>query len=139
MSEHVLTVLRAKRADISSQVHDTENKLAKLRGAMANLDAAMAILTPDHPDYVPGRQRKTRYFAMHELSRLIGETMRDAAKPLSAGEIAATIIAAKGYRSGSHLAITKMIVARLKAFAGQGGVTRLGKTRGAKWAVSVQD
>lgn len=137
MSEHVLAVLRAKRAEIAEQVTDTEKKLAKLRAAMANLDAAMNILSPDHPDYVPRRQRKTRYFAMHELSRLIRDTMRAAGKPLSAGEIAASILAAKGYPDSSHLAITKMIIARLNAFMKQGSVVRHGKTRGAKWAVAA--
>lgn len=41
MDEHVLAVLRAKRTESAGQVHDTEKKLAKLRGALANLDASL--------------------------------------------------------------------------------------------------
>jgi len=139
MSEHVLTVLRSKRTEIAGQVHDTEKKLAKLRAALANLDAAMNILTPEHPDYVPARGRKTRYFAMNELSRLIRETLRDAAKPLSAGEIAATIGAAKGYPPASLPAITKMILARLNVLTIRGEITKTGRTRDARWAIITPD
>src|SRR5579862_6162012 len=96
MAEHVLTVLRAKRDAISEQVHDTDRKLTKLRAALANLDAAIGILSPDHPDYVAPRKPKKRYFGHNELARLVREALRDATKPLSAGEIAAGIMAAKG-------------------------------------------
>ncbi|HEX3430120.1 MAG TPA: hypothetical protein VHT03_04470 [Rhizomicrobium sp.] len=83
MAEHVLTFLRAKRDAISGQVHDTEKKLAKLRGALANLDAAMGILSPDHPDYIARAKSKKRYFGHNELARLVREILRDANRPLS--------------------------------------------------------
>ncbi|MGH6889409.1 MAG: hypothetical protein ACREHF_09455 [Rhizomicrobium sp.] len=136
MAEHVLTVLRAKRLEIAAQVHDTEKKLAKMRAALANLDAAMGILSPDHPDYLPDRRRRSRYFAVNELARLVREALRDASKPLTAAEVAAAIMAAKGLTPAHHLAVTKMVIARLGAFATTGAVTKLGKTKGARWAVS---
>jgi hypothetical protein len=46
---HVIAALRAKRLEIAAHVHDTEKKLAKLRSSLANLDAAMNLLTPGHP------------------------------------------------------------------------------------------
>jgi hypothetical protein len=73
MSEtHVISALRAKRLEIAAHVHDTEKKLAKLRASLANLDAAMNLLTPGHPDAVPPRRgyRRTKYFARNELPRL---------------------------------------------------------------------
>ena len=114
MSDHVISALRTKRAEIAGQVHDTDKKLAKLPAALANLDAAMNILTPDHPDRIaPCRHpRRGLYFANGEL-RLVRERLRDATKPLSAGEIGASIIAAKSFPEANHAAVTKMIVAGL--------------------------
>ncbi len=138
MSEHVLTVLRAKRADISSQVHDTEKKLAKLRAALANLDAAMNILTPEHPDHIPGRRKYVRsnYVARSELPRLVRSAMREAAKPLPASEIAAHCIAAKGLPPSAHAATVGSVLTVLGVMARRGDVQRIGKTRGAKWAIA---
>jgi hypothetical protein len=134
MAEHVLTVLRAKRDAISEQVHDTEKKLAKLRAGLANLDAAIGILSPDHPDYIAPRKPKKRYFGHNELARLVREALRDATRPLSAGEIAAAIMAAKGYPEMHYLPIAKMVVQRLGVFAREGAVAKTGKTRDARWA-----
>ena len=134
MTTHVIAALREKRTEIASQVHDTEKKLAKLRAALANLDAAMNILTPEHPDHIA--PRRGLYFANGELSRLVRERLRDATKPLSAGEIAAGIIAAKGFPEANHAAVTKMIVARLGALTRRGELAKTGTTRNARWAVA---
>jgi|SRR5579871_1379309 len=136
MPEHVLTVLRDKRDAISEQVHDTEKKLAKLRAALANLDAAIGILSPDHPDYIAPRKPKKRYFGHNELARLVRDALRTANRPLSAGEIAASIMAAKGFPEAHYTAVTKMVVSRLGAFARSGAVAKTGKTRDARWTVA---
>jgi hypothetical protein len=137
MTEHVLTVLRAKRDAISEQIHDTEKKLAKLRAGLANLDAAIGILSPDHPDFIAPRKSKKRYFAHNELARLVREALRDAARPLSAGEIAAAIMASKGFPEAHYTAVTKMVVARLNRLALDGAITKTGRTRDARWAVGL--
>ena len=68
-----------------------------LRTALANLDADIAILSPEHPDYVAARRCYGRgsYFKRDHLSRLVREALRDASNPLAAGEIVAAIIAPK--------------------------------------------
>ena len=103
--------------------------------------AVIDILTPDHPDHIAPRRhcRRGLYFANGELSRLVRERLRDAAKPLSAGEIAASIIAAKGFPEANHAAVTKMIVARLGALTKRGELTKTGTTRNARWAVSAHN
>lgn len=137
MSEQVLTVLRAKRSQIASQVHDTEKKLAKLRAALANLDAAMNILTPDHPDYVPGhRNNRASYFSRSELPRLIRDALRQAGKPLSAAEIAAHAIAAKGLPPSAHAATVHSVLTVLNMATRRGELTKTGRTRSARWAIT---
>jgi hypothetical protein len=64
--------------------------------------------------------------------------MRDAGKPLAAGEIAAGIIAAKQFPDVAHLAVTKMAVARLGVLAKRGEIAKIGMTRNARWAVGSE-
>ena len=138
--DHAIAALRQKREQIAGQVHDAEKRVTKLRSALANLDAAIAILTPEHPDYVAPRRHYSRtcYFKRGELSRLVRESLRDAAdKPLAAGEIAAGIIAAKHFPDTAHLAVTKMIVARLNVLAKRREITKTGRTRDARWAIAT--
>ncbi len=138
MSEHVLTVPRAKRAEISGQVHDTEKKLAKLRAALANLDAAMNILTPDHPDHIPPRRgyKRTNYFARNELPRLVRDALRHAGKPLSANEIAAHAIATKGLPPSAHAATVQSVLTVLNMRTRKGEFIKIGKTRDARWPLA---
>src|ERR1017187_9818333 len=97
MSEHVLTVLRAKRNDVSEQVKVAEKKLTTLRAALANLDAAMAILTPDHPEHIPNRKKyRTGYFGRNELPRLVRGALREASAPMSTAVVAGVCMKAKG-------------------------------------------
>jgi hypothetical protein len=73
MSEsYVISALRASRLDIAAQLHDTEKKESKLRAVLANLDAVMVLLTPDHPDGIPKRRdyRRAKYFSRRGLARL---------------------------------------------------------------------
>jgi hypothetical protein len=72
-----------------------DERLTKLRAALANLDAAMAILTPD-PEHIPSREKyRTGYFSRNELPGLVRNALREAGKPLPAFETTASCIAAK--------------------------------------------
>ncbi len=137
MTDHAIAALRAKRVEVAEQTREAEKKVTRLRAALANLDAAIAILTPDHPDHIPPqrRYRSDPYFRRHELSGLVREALRDARKPLAAGEIAATVMAAKGLPDAAHLPVTKAIVARLGELVRRGELAKTGKMRDARWAV----
>jgi hypothetical protein len=51
---HVVTALRAKRAEISGHVHDLERKLARHRANLANIDATVRLFAPElNPDTIP--------------------------------------------------------------------------------------
>jgi hypothetical protein len=133
---HVMSALRAKRAEVAELVHDTEKKLAHLRSSLANLDAAMNILTPDHPDHIAPRRRKTRYFATNELPRLTMDALRKATGPLSAGEIAAHAIAAKGLPGTAQASVTAHVLAILGKLKARGSVQKSGTTRNALWTTN---
>jgi hypothetical protein len=67
---HVVSAIKAKRLEIAAQVQDAERKLAKLRAALANLDAAAVLLIPGHPEGIPKRQRyqPSKYFGQERVA-----------------------------------------------------------------------
>jgi len=135
-----MSALRAKRLEIAAHVHDTEKKLAKLRASLANLDAAMNLLTPGHPDAVPPRRgyRRTKYFARNELPRLILTALRNATGPITAGEIATITIRDRGLPSSAKETVTEMVLGTLRGLVRRGTAVKTGNSRNAKWAVPSQ-
>jgi hypothetical protein len=57
---------------------------------------------------------------------------------LAAGEIAASVIAAKRFPDTVHLVITKMIASRLGVLARRGEIAKTGKTRDARGSVGAE-
>jgi len=138
MTDHAIAALRKRREEIAEQTREAEKRVTRLRGALANLDAAIAILTPDHADYVAPqrRYRRTPYFKRGELSRLVRDALREAGKPLAAGEIAAGIIADKQLPDAVHGGVRDMILVRLGVLAKRGEIAKTGNTRDARWAAA---
>jgi len=93
MASHVMHALRTKRSELAKSIGDTERKLTKLRVSLANVDAAMSILSPKSGDSdLEQTSRRTRYFRKNDVSRLVRETRRDTKGPLSAAQVAAIVI-----------------------------------------------
>ncbi|HLY04179.1 MAG TPA: hypothetical protein VKR31_00370 [Rhizomicrobium sp.] len=59
-----MPLLPFESGERKSEARYTEKRVATLRKVLANLDAAIAILTPDHPNYVAPRRscKRTAYF-----------------------------------------------------------------------------
>ena len=133
----MISALRAKRLEIAAHVHDTEKKLAKLRASLANLDAAMNLLTPGHPDAVPPRRgsRRTKYFARNELPRLALDALRKASGPITAGEIATIAIHDKALPSSAKEAVTVMVLGTLRGLVRRGTAVKTGTSRNAQWVI----
>jgi hypothetical protein len=138
---HVISALRAKRAEISGHIHDLEKRIGRQRANLANLDATIKLFSPGtNPDAIPPKRpyRRTRYFAHNELSRLTQDALRIASGPLTSAQIAADVMQAKGMPSGD--AAFKEIVAErvltvLRRLAMRGTVVKSGTSRDAKWAL----
>jgi hypothetical protein len=75
---HVISALRAKRAEISGYIHDLEKKVKRMRANLAHIDATIRVFAPDlNPDSIPPkrRYRRSRYFAKGELFRRCLDTL----------------------------------------------------------------
>jgi hypothetical protein len=95
-NSHVVSALRAKRAEISGHIHDLEKRIARQRANLANLDATIKLFVPN-PNAIPPKRayRRTRYFAHNELSRLVQDALRTASGPLTSAQMAAAVMQAK--------------------------------------------
>jgi F0F1-type ATP synthase membrane subunit b/b' len=56
MTDHAMVAPRKRREEIAGQVHDAEKRVTKLHAALANLDAAIATLSPERPDFIAHRR-----------------------------------------------------------------------------------
>ena len=140
---HVVTALRAKRAEISGHVHDLERKLARHRASLAAIDATIRLYAPElDPDAIPPKRtyRRTRYFAKGELSRRVVDVLRQAAgKPMTTAAITSAIVADKGFPVGEGAlseAVTDMVLTVLRRLCKRGEVAKSGASRNAQWALS---
>jgi len=144
MSEsHVVSALRAKRAEISGYVADLERKLAHHRTSLANIDATIRLFAPSlDPDAIPPKRtyRRTRYFAKGELSRRTLDALRNAdGQPLTTAAVVKAVMAGKGFPAdGDALttAITDMALTVLPRLCKRGTVTKIGTSRNAQWALA---
>ncbi|MDR3419988.1 MAG: hypothetical protein P4L80_01900 [Xanthobacteraceae bacterium] len=142
---HVITALRAKRAEISGNVHDLERKLARHRASLAAIDATIRLYAPElDPDAIPPKRtyRRTRYFAKGELSRRVIDVLRQASgKPMTTAAITSAIVADKGFPIGEGAlseAVTDMVLAVLRRLSKRGEVAKSGTSRNAQWALALE-
>ena len=74
---HVISALRAKRAEISGYIHELEKKIGRLRANLIHIDESLRLFSPGaDPDAIPPKRpyRRTRYFSARELSRRCVDT-----------------------------------------------------------------
>ena len=140
---HVVSALRAKRAEISGHVHDLECKLARHRTNLANIDATIRLFAPElNPDSIPPKRtyRRTRYFAKGELSRRILSVLREASgKPMTTAAITSAVLADKGFPVGEGAlseAVTDMVLTVLRRLCKRETVAKSGTSRNAQWALA---
>jgi hypothetical protein len=93
---HVVSALRAKRAEISAYVHDLEKKVATWRARLAHIDASIKIFSPEtDPEAIPPRRtyRRSGYFKKGEFARLcLDELRKTNGKPITTAEIVTSIL-----------------------------------------------
>jgi hypothetical protein len=138
---HVVSAIKAKRVEIAAQVQEAERKLAKLRAALANLDAAAVLLIPGHPEGIPRRQRyqPSKYFGRNELPRLILEGLRKAPGPLLTDEIAHYVMHANGITPSAKESVIKPVITALRILVRRGTVTKTGAGPASRWAIMAPE
>lgn len=139
---HVVSALRAKRAEISGYIHDLEKKVRTWRARLAHIDASIKIFSPEtDPEAIPPRRtyRRSGYFKKGELARLCLDELRKAeGQPITTVTIVAGIIRAKGLPDDPALAenLTERVLSYLRVKKKAGAITKAGTSRDAKWLLA---
>ncbi len=95
---HVISALRAKRAEVSGYIHDLEKRVRAQRAKLAHIDATLRLFSPEtDPEAIPPRRayRRSRYFSAGEMTRLCWSLLRAASGPVPTTMLAKAMIAAK--------------------------------------------
>jgi hypothetical protein len=139
---HVISALRAKRAEVSGYIHDLEKKVKTWRARLAHIDATIKIFSPEtDPEAIPPRRtyRRSNYFKKGEFARLCLDELRKAdGQPITTAAIVAGIIRAKGLPDDPALGvvITERVLSYLRVKRKAGAVIKTGTSRDAKWGVA---
>ena len=98
------------------------------------------------PDRDPGEiapkrayAKRTRYFARNELARLCMDVLRNAPGLITTDEIAARVIAAKGFEAADstlRAAIRDQLLTVLRAARKRETVEQMGLGRGVRWKLA---
>jgi hypothetical protein len=140
---HVVSALRAKRAEISGYIHELEKKIGRLRASLLHVDASLMLFSPrSNPDEIPPKRpyRRTRYFAARELNRRCLDTLREVnPTPMTTAQIAVIIMLAKGYPADDDAlkaVVIEMVVTVLRRLCKDGSVIKSGTTQDAQWTLA---
>ena len=142
---HVISALRAKRAEVAGLIDSLERQIGQCRANLIHLDAVLRLYQPerDPTEIKPKRSvHRNRYFASGELARMCLEAFRDAAEPLPIPDIVARVIAAKGFDAGDRMlqvAIGELVKATLAPMRRRGVVDKIGRARGVRWKLAERE
>ena len=129
---HVISALRAKRAEVSGYIHDLEKKVKTWRARLAHIDATIKIFSPEtDPEAIPPRRtyRRSGYFTKGEMARLCLDELRKAdGQPITTATIVAGLIKAKGLPDDPALAenLTERVLSYLRVKRKAGGIIKSG-------------
>jgi hypothetical protein len=137
--DHVVTGLIEKRRELAGIIDQMQRQLDQHRADLMHIDGALRVLATDlDPETIRPKRayRRNRYFARNELSRLCLGVLRTAAgELLSTDEIAARVIAGKGFDTGDGIlraAIREQVGSIVKRLHRNGAINNVGAGRASK-------
>ena len=142
MSEpHVISALRAKRAELSGDLIAAQKRLEKLRDDLDAVDRTLRVFDPrQHPEKIrPVVKRKgDRMFGYGECTRAILNALRDAPEPMTTGQVAERVaLDCRIATEAPDVAATLLV--RIRAALAKLGKRRVvnGEGRPARWSVKA--
>jgi hypothetical protein len=113
---HVISALRAKRAELSREMISTEKRIFQLREDIASLDRTIRVFDPTAEPHTIRpilRRKKPTPIPRGQCSRAVLDMMRHANNPMTAREIAAQL-AARYQIDASDSGTMKALVAKVR-------------------------
>ena len=101
---HVVTALVTKRAELSGELAKLDEHRAAIKAHIANLDAVLRLFCyAGDPSKIKPRRKRNWIFRRGELQRMVHDIERQATKPLHRDDIAAEVLARKGWAHNPDL------------------------------------
>jgi hypothetical protein len=123
---HVISALRAKRAELAGELIAAEKRILQLRADIDSLDGAIRVFDPSAaPDRIRPilRRKKPTLIPRGQCSRVVLDTLRNANTALTVRDIAAQL-AARYQLDASDRDAMKALVAKVRnTLARQKGLT----------------
>jgi hypothetical protein len=107
----VLAGIVRKRAEVPSEIKALRTRVTNLQADLAHLDATIRIMDPAaDPESIRPKVSRNAYdwFGRGELFRLTMESLREAPEPLTAMEIARTVVARKGLEDAGPFVLRRV-------------------------------
>lgn len=115
MKAHIQTkqakfTLERLHAELAGKILDNKAEADRLRAAMVHVEAVLKILDPSHNLRGLAVRRRTpnAWFKRGTIYRTALDTLRKAQGPLTVGEIAARMVAARGIHDAPRSAMEKL-------------------------------
>src|SRR5438270_2309002 len=118
---HVISALRAKRAELSGELIAAEKRILQLRADIKNLDGTIRVFDPTAaPDKIRPilRRKKPTLIRRGQCSRAVLDTLRDANTALTVREIAAQL-ATRYQLDATNTDAMKALIAKVRNSSGR--------------------
>jgi hypothetical protein len=138
-NQYAIAALKDRRATLAGEIEQFKQGIHDREEMLAHLDATLRALDPSYraDTVAPKRIRRVKLFGGGELNRLILDALRKGdGKPLTNVEIAAAIVAAKGYGEEAMPALIRRVRANLSYLRRQERVTKTGDRMTALWSLA---
>jgi hypothetical protein len=140
MTDHVVSGLIAKRAELAGIIDQLQRQLDQHRADLTHIDGVLRVLATDlDPEAIRPKRvyRRNRYFARNELSRLCLGVFREAAsEPVNIDDIAGQVIVAKGFDPADAIlraAIRDQVRGIVKRLHRRLELEKIGRGRAMRW------
>ena len=113
---HVISALRARRAELSGELIAAEKRILQLREDIAGLDRTIRVFDPTAEPHTIRpilRRKKPTLIPRGQCSRAVLDMLRHADSPMTAREIAAQL-AARYQMDASNMDAMKALVAKVR-------------------------
>ena len=139
-NQYAIAALKDRRATLAGEIQSYRQGIIDREEMLSHLDATLRALDPSYraDTVAPKKLRRVKLFGGGELNRLILDALRRGGKPMTNVEIAAAIVAVKGYGEEAMPALIRRVRANLSyLLRSRGAVQKTGDRLSARWALTA--
>jgi hypothetical protein len=105
---HALSALIEKRAEMSGEIAQLEERLGQLRASLVHLDSTIRLFEPTfRPEVIAPKAKRERagWFSEGDLPRIVLDILRLAPEPLTVREITLVVMERRGFSANDEVTL----------------------------------